>query len=52
MRMTWEAPDGSWGMDGVELSALPPKVYAALHRLMEFEREYGEPVRIVPAEEV
>lgn len=51
MSMTWTAPDGSWGMDGVDLAALPPKVYAALRRLAEFEREFGEPVRIVPAEE-
>ena len=35
--LTWRTPDGQWGLKGVELSALPPAVYAALYKLMRME---------------
>ena len=37
MRLTWKRPDGSWGLHGVELAALPPLAYAAAYKLMEME---------------
>ena len=35
--LTWKKPDGSWGIEGVDLAVLPPKVYVALCKLMELE---------------
>lgn len=36
-RITWSMPDGSWGIDGINLAALPSKVYAALMKLKRLE---------------
>lgn len=36
--LTWEK-DGQWGIEGVELSALPPQVYAALWKLSKLEHD-------------
>lgn len=36
-RLTIKKPDGSWGIDGVDLSTLSPKVYAALMKLHDLE---------------
>lgn len=36
--LTWWTPDGSWGIHGVDLAALPPKVYGALYKLHDMER--------------
>ena len=41
-RMTWYRPDGSWGVDGVDLSALPPRIYGALCKLMRMENLIDE----------
>lgn len=37
MSITYRTDQGGWGIEGVDLSALPPKVYAALHKLCEIE---------------
>lgn len=34
--LTW-ARDGEWGIDGVDLAALPPLVYGALYKLHDLE---------------
>lgn len=39
--LTW-ARDGEWGMDGVDLAALPPKLYGALYRLHKLEHDKDE----------
>lgn len=36
-KITWRTPDGLWGIEGVDLAVLPPKVYGALCKLMELE---------------
>lgn len=36
-KLTWYKPDGSWGISGAELSALPPALYAAAYKLMQYE---------------
>lgn len=36
-RLTWKTPDGHWGIEGVDLSALPPRVYGALYKLKDLE---------------
>ena len=36
-RITWSKPSGDWGVQGVELGALPPKLYAALAKLKSME---------------
>lgn len=36
-KITYRTPSGDWGIDGVDLSTLPPKVYAALHKLCDME---------------
>lgn len=45
-RMTWNQPDGSWGIEGVELETLPPKVYGALYKLMDYEKTGLSPKQI------
>ena len=36
-KLTWAKPNGEWGIEGVELGALPPAVYAALAKLHRLE---------------
>ena len=36
-RLTWKMPDGSWGVNGVDMSALSPIAYAAMYKLMRLE---------------
>lgn len=36
-KLTWYAPDGSWGISGAELSSLPPALYGAVYKLMQYE---------------
>lgn len=35
--LTW-SKDGCWGIDGVDLSTLPPRVYGALCKLHAMEK--------------
>lgn len=35
--LTFYRPNGEWGIEGVALSTLPPKVYAALCKLHDLE---------------
>ena len=35
--ITYRTPSGYWGIDGVDLTTLPPRVYAALHKLCDIE---------------
>lgn len=37
VRLTWRKQNGTWGIAGVELAALPPKVYGALCKLRDIE---------------
>jgi len=41
--LTW-ARDGEWGMDGVDLAALPPKLYRALYKLRDLEHNKDDAV--------
>ena len=36
-RITWKTTDGHWGIKGVDLAALPPRVYGALYKLKDLE---------------
>ncbi len=45
-RITWNEPDGSWGIKGVKLETLPPKVYGALYKLMNYEKTGLSPKQI------
>ena len=36
-RLTWKAPNGDWGIRGVDLAALPPAAYGALCKLLRME---------------
>jgi len=36
-KYTQVGANGTWGIEGVDLSVLPPKVYRALYRLMQLE---------------
>lgn len=38
-RMTYRKPNGEWGIEGVDLTALPPKVYGALCKLHDLEHK-------------
>lgn len=44
-RLTYQDPDGSWGIRGVDLGTLPPKVYGALCKLRDLERLLEEASR-------
>lgn len=35
--LTYKKPSGEWGIEGVDLSALPPAVYGALCKLNDIE---------------
>lgn len=35
--LTYYKPSGEWGIEGVDLSTLPPPVYGALAKLMRLE---------------
>lgn len=35
--ITYLKPNGEWGIEGVDLSTLPPKVYGALCKLRDLE---------------
>lgn len=35
--LTYRKPSGEWGIEGVDLSTLPPPVYGALAKLMRLE---------------
>lgn len=37
-RLTWSKPDGSWGIKGVDLAALPPAAYGAMCKLKDMEK--------------
>lgn len=36
-RITWSLPNGDWGVEGVELTKLPPNAYGALCKLKRME---------------
>lgn len=36
--LTYQKPNGEWGIEGVDLTTLPPKVYGALCKLHDLER--------------
>ena len=40
--LTYRKPSGEWGVEGVDLSTLPPPVYGALAKLMRLEHPAGE----------
>lgn len=40
--LTYRKPSGEWGIEGVDLSTLPPQVYGALAKLMRLEHPAGE----------
>lgn len=35
--LTWKKENGEWGIDGVDLTALPPAAYGALCKLKDIE---------------
>lgn len=37
--LTYLKPNGEWGIEGVNLSVLPPKVYGALCKLKDIEHK-------------
>ena len=39
--LTYHKPSGEWGIEGVDLSTLPPPVYGALAKLMRLEHPAG-----------
>ena len=38
--LTYRKPSGEWGIEGVDLSTLPPPVYGALAKLMRLAVSY------------
>lgn len=45
--LTYCKPNGEWGIEGVDLSTLPPKVYGALCKLRDLEHKTNLPVDTV-----
>lgn len=43
-RLTWKKPNGDWGLQGADLTALAPLVYGAVFKLMKLEDAMSEPV--------
>ena len=40
--LTYRKPSGEWGIEGVDLSTLPPQAYGALAKLLRLERPASE----------
>lgn len=36
-RITFTKPNGDWGIDGIDLAQLPPKLYGAIMKLKRYE---------------
>lgn len=43
-RLTWKNPNGDWGLQGADLTALQPAAYGAVYKLMKLEDAMSEPV--------
>lgn len=43
-RLTWKQPNGGWGLQGADLTALQPAAYGAVYKLMKLEDAMSEPV--------
>ena len=54
--MTYRKPSGEWGIEGVDLSTLPPRVYGALTKLHRLEHPLcgtrAEMLRLASEEEM
>ena len=54
--LTYHKPSGEWGIEGVDLSTLPPQVYGALAKLMRLEHPLcntrAEMLRLASVEEM
>lgn len=54
--LTWLKLNGEWGIDGVDLAALPPNAYGALAKLMRLEHPFclsrGDYIRAMSDEEL
>ena len=46
-RITWDEPDGSWGIKGAKLEIFPPKVFGAFYKLMDYEKTGLSPKQVV-----
>lgn len=55
-KLTWKKPNGEWGVEGVDLTALPPAAYAAIAKLKDIEHPScptnGDMVRRMTDEEL
>ena len=54
--LTWKNEKGEWGIEGVDLAALPPAVYGALCKLKDIEHPTaptnGDRIRAMTDEEL
>lgn len=54
--LTYHKPSGEWGIEGVDLSTLPPPVYGALAKLMRLEHPISgnraDTLRLASEEEI
>lgn len=55
-KLTWKKPNGEWGIEGVDLTALQPAAYAAIAKLKDIEHPScptnGDMVRRMTDEEL
>jgi len=55
-KLTWKKPNGEWGIEGVDLTALPPAAYAAIAKLKDIEHPScltnGDRIRTMADEEL
>lgn len=45
-RLTYQTPDGSWGVHGVDIKRMPAAVYGALCKLKDYEETGLEPSQL------
>lgn len=46
-RITFTKPNGDWGIEGVDLTQLPPKLYGAVMKLKRYEDSGLSPDEVI-----
>lgn len=46
-RITFTKPNGDWGIDGIDLAQLPPKLYGAIMKLKRYEDSGLSPGQVI-----
>lgn len=51
-RLTWKNPDGTWGLNNMDIKEVPSKLYGAVCKLKDYEETGLMPEQIVEMDEL